>query len=121
LVWGKETIFNRLKNHENHFNRFIYFAFLLVACFYISFISTTLVESRFGYPIFLILLVFSGLGVEFLILSIWNRKKPFIKWALSVIYIVACAMIALFLLWVSFKLDFYTGRIDWRTIFPFLP
>jgi hypothetical protein len=121
IICGKDTIINTFKGPNNSSGLFTYFTLLLVASFYLCFISTTLVESRFGYPIFLILLLFSGRGVEFLILSIRMRKQPFIRLSLVVIYLAACTIIVLFLLWVSFKLDFYTGRIDWRTIFPFLP
>ena len=61
---------------------------ILSAIVYLAFIATTTVEIRFGYPIFLLLLPFSGYGVKYLYdfcikrdnktSKLWNKRIGFI-------------------------------------------
>ncbi len=88
---------------------------IAAALIYIVFIGTTAVESRFGYPIYLLLLIFSGYGVNVLVSSIHNSKtrlrkkfKVLLFFLLGIVIIVSCTIL-------SFVMDYQTGRIDWKS------
>lgn len=96
-------------------------ACLFTSILYTSFISTTLVESRFGYPIFILLLAFSGWGAEYVFNSIKSSNNSFLYFIKALGYLVLFVILVAVLLLLSFKFDVYTGKIDWKTVFPFLP
>jgi len=75
------------------------------AFLYLLFIATTAVESRFGYPVFLLLLPFFGIGIKkFVQMKIWPGKV-----ILGINYFLFISV----LLYISFLFDLQTGRIDW--------
>ncbi|MNW45054.1 hypothetical protein D3C74_223060 [compost metagenome] len=98
-------------NEKSKNSRFIQISLIGTFLVYWGFIGTTIIESRFGYPLFLLMLPFSGIGVFRLFESInknkvWNIKK-------SVLYSVICILLILLIFYISFLLDYQTGRINW--------
>ncbi|MBP1934770.1 hypothetical protein [Ammoniphilus resinae] len=81
-------------------------AVLVLAMIFIVFIGTTCVESRFGYPLFIMLLPLLTLAYDFII-SIKYKKSRFV-----IILILYLLFLALFFC-ISFYLDIQTSRINW--------
>jgi len=108
LIWNKSLT-------KNNFM----FASLLISAFvYTLFIATTAVESRFGYPIFLLLLPFSGYGIN----QIYkinqgqnNHKEKLFR--NRVIFVITFTLFISVFFYLSFLLDFQTGRINWFNLF----
>ncbi|RAV13790.1 hypothetical protein [Paenibacillus contaminans] len=102
-------IYFYIRNKKNRDNRYSFtlFSTILLSVVYAAFIGTTCVESRFGYPIFLLLLPFSGIAIS----SIMSKTR--------VIYysLVSCFLLIILFFWVSFTIDLQTKRIDWYNFF----
>jgi len=77
---------------------------LMAAAVYLAFIGTTQVESRFGYPVFLLLLPLMGLGL----LNLARVGK-----AGLMTRVLALVAVILVLFAASFSFDRLTGRIFW--------
>lgn len=77
---------------------------LITSLFYIAFVSTTQVESRFGYPLYFLLLPFACLGYNSF-LAMKNKRKIM---QIIIFFIIIC----LFYIG-SIMLDMQTNRIDW--------
>jgi len=71
-------------------NSFLIKTSIISAILYLAFIATTLVEIRYGYPIFLLLLPFSGYGIKYFYdfcikhdknktSNLWNKRIAFIS------------------------------------------
>lgn len=73
---------------------------------YLLFIGTTCVESRFGYPVYLILLGVSGPGLSHIVQN--YKDNAFIVRLTSIF--IAYMNVFLFL---TYKVDMMTGRIIW--------
>lgn len=82
---------------------FLSVSLLFSALVYILFIGLTAVESRFGFPIYLILLPFVGYGIN--AVKHWCTKR----WLVLTSYIL---MVILFF-YLSYVMDTTTGRIEW--------
>ncbi|WP_138755237.1 hypothetical protein [Paenibacillus sinopodophylli] len=85
---------------------FVSASLILSALGYTFFIATTAVESRFGYPIYFILLFFSGYGVKYLVESFKNKRVFFVIIGILLVYIGISFSI-------SYFIDMQTNRINW--------
>ncbi|MGG3309173.1 hypothetical protein ABER23_17260 [Paenibacillus lautus] len=75
---------------------------------YWLFIGTTVVESRFGYPLFMMLLPFAGLGIKrILVIFLEGNRIAKIK------VLLMFTVLILIMYFMSFVLDYQTGRINW--------
>lgn len=95
--------------YSSESKKFIYGSLLFLVSFYLIFISTTVVESRFGFPIFMLLLPLSTIGMEFLIKKFGVRKNYFKPTLIVASYVLF--LIIMFNL--SFIMDMQTNRIFW--------
>jgi len=86
----------------------LFLVLIISGILYILFIATTVSESRFGYPIFLLLLPFFGLGIN----GLYQMKRRFNRIKLAIVYLLF--MIGFF--YGSFWLDYQSARIDWFAI-----
>lgn len=81
---------------------------------YWLFIGTTVVESRFGYPLLMIIIPFAGLALKKIITDIMktslNRAKRF---KIIIFYLIIFIVVVMIMFLLSFLLDYQTGRIDW--------
>ncbi|MEI4768842.1 hypothetical protein WAX74_04115 [Psychrobacillus sp. FJAT-51614] len=99
-----------LKNYfSSKLNNFSMNALLFSTIIYVLFIGTTLVESRFGYPVFMLLLPFTGLGAHWITTRI-SFKITMIKTLIWMIIFIISFFI--FSIW----LDFQTKQVDWEKI-----
>lgn len=64
--------------------RLIWVGTLTATIGYSLLMSTTVVESRFGYPLYLMMLFFSGYGVEYFI-QIYKDRKNIVIWSLTLL------------------------------------
>lgn len=108
-------IFFTVKEKKSRIEKFILISLLGSCVGYLSFIGGTVVESRFGFPLFLILLPFSAIAFSNLVNFIFGSDKFWIKritfkTMLQIISFVA--LVSLFFL-ISFLIDRQTGRINW--------
>ncbi|OME70379.1 hypothetical protein BK120_33530, partial [Paenibacillus sp. FSL A5-0031] len=85
---------------------FITISLIISALGYTLFIATTAIESRFGYPIYLILLFFSGFGVKYLLES-FSSKKTMLFIFLSLLVTIVTSF------FISYYIDLQTNRIFW--------
>ncbi|OBZ13445.1 hypothetical protein [Bacillus sp. FJAT-26390] len=85
---------------------FMTISLLFSAIGYTLFIATTAIESRFGYPIYLILLLFSGFGVQYILENIKNKKKTLYIFSSLLVFICIS-------FYFSYFIDMQTGRISW--------
>lgn len=111
IFYGITSFFRKKISHEKGKN---VFCFLLIAFFiYIAFISTTAVESRFGYPSFLILLPFSGYGVHRFVLNTIKHHDSKARLLNKILFPTLLISSILVFFYLSFLLDLQTQRIDW--------
>lgn len=89
--------------HQMRKKNFVSMSFLFSALVYLLFIGLTAVESRFGYPLYLILLYFAGWGIEAILK--WRSRR----WIIICSYLL---MIVMFF-YLSHAIDATTGRIEW--------
>ncbi|MUG89178.1 hypothetical protein GNP92_22930 [Paenibacillus timonensis] len=105
-------IINFFKKVKSAREKFIGISLLILFLGYALFIGTTVVESRFGYPLFLFLIPFFGYFIwlinEKSELKIRKRNKTtvFVYIALFLVYLSAIFTL-------SFYLDLQTDRINW--------
>lgn len=95
--------------------KFAVYSLIVSFLVYWAFIGTTVIESRFGYPLFLLVLPFSGVALHKLVndfksLKSANKKKFNRK---IIIYSVVSLSFILIMFYLSFALDAQTGRINW--------
>jgi len=99
-------------------NNFMYASLLISALFYTLFIATTAVESRFGYPLFLLLLPFSGYGLNQIYKINQGQNNQKVKlFRNRMIFAIVFLLFILIFFYLSFLLDFQTGRINWFDLF----
>jgi len=113
VIWGiLETRF--------FFNRkdFLMKILLLSTIVYLAFIATTHPEIRYGYPIFLLLLPFSGYGVKYLYNScIKHDNKTSKLWINRIGFITIYLLFISIFFYISFSFSNLTGSIDWFGFF----
>jgi hypothetical protein len=85
----------------------IIYPLLFSVVFYLLFMGTTLVESRFGYPSFLLALLFSGPGVLFLV-DKWKEKRNY-RWITGAVFLLFVSVFVV----LSYWLEMQTGRMKW--------
>ena len=98
-------------------NRFLLTTLIISAFLYLAFIATTLVELRMGYPIFLLLLPFSGYGVKYLFDSTIHNNKTSKLWIKRIGFITVYSLFISTFFYISFLFSYQTGRIDWFGFF----
>jgi len=98
-------------------NRLLLTTLIISTMLYIAFIATTSVEVRFGYPIFLLLLPFSGYGIKFLFDSIIHNKKTSKLWIKRIGFITVYSLFISTFFYISFLFSYQTYRIDWFEFF----
>lgn len=82
------------------------YALLAPSVIYLLFIGTTCVESRFGYPAYMLSLLFAGYGMVYIANNLKNKKIIF---KLGSIFFVVCILS----LYVSYLIDMQANRIIW--------
>lgn len=101
------------KNNKMKKDKFIGLSLLILFLGYALFIGTTVVESRFGYPLFLFLVPFFA----YFIGQTKEKKESFnknLKWNKNVIASITLFIVYLLVLFTfSFGLDLRTDRINW--------
>lgn len=99
------------RKNKNIREWFIGLSLVIAFLGYWLFIGTTVVESRFGYPLFMIFLPFAGIGVE-------NFKVGFSRgnYVSKVKILLIIVILILIMFFLSFVLDYQTGRINWFKI-----
>ena len=98
-------------------NRFLLTTLIISAILYLTFIATTHVEIRWGYPIFLLLLPFSGYGVKYLFDSTIHNNKTSKLWIKRIGFITVYSLFISTFFYISFLFSYQTGRIDWFGFF----
>ncbi|AOZ93306.1 hypothetical protein [Paenibacillus crassostreae] len=96
--------------------KFIIYSLVLSFLGYCLFLGTTVIEARFGYPLFLIALPFAGFGVQQIVNNIFGKNTKGIKlpkYLKLCLIVLICIIILILLLKCSFLLDSSTGRINW--------
>jgi len=98
-------------------NRFLLTTLIISAILYLAFIATTHVELRWGYPIFLLLLPFSGYGIKYLFNSTIHNNKTSKLWIKRIGFITVYLLFISTFFYISFLFSYQTGRIDWFSFF----
>ncbi|WP_438348915.1 hypothetical protein ACP8HI_25580 [Paenibacillus sp. FA6] len=103
-----------IRKNKSIAGKFIAISFISSFILYWGFIGTTIIESRFGYPLYILMLPFSGWGVQ-CCLDYWrsesiNKSLKLIK---TVKYLLVFIIVITLTFYLSFLLDYQTGRINW--------
>ena len=98
-------------------NRFLLTTLIISAILLLVFIVTTLPEIRYTYPIFLLLLPFSGYGVKYLFDSTTHNNKTSKLWIKRIGFITVYLLFISTFFYISFLFSYQTGRIDWFGFF----
>ncbi|MEK3675535.1 hypothetical protein [Paenibacillus sp. FSL R10-2771] len=108
--YGLYTIFRNKQPNKQQ----IYFiiSFIGSFLFYWAFIGTTIIESRFGYPLFMLLLPFVGWGAKNAYNNIRSGTNSF-NYKRCIQYVLICLIFMALALYISFLIDYQTGRINW--------
>ena len=99
---------------------FFYACLLFTAVIYMGFLATTAPETRFGYPIFLILLPFCGFGIDQMKQHFQSLPSNCKKASEGIKLLCAVLLVMTLLFFLSFSLDRTTGRIYWTSHFKHL-
>ena len=113
VIWG---IFSARKNFFTE-SGFLLTTLIISAILSLAFISTILETIRYGYPIFLLLLPFSGYGIKHLFDSIIHNNKTSKLWIKRIGFIIVYVLFILTFFYISFLFSYQTGRIDWFVYF----
>ncbi|CAM3335578.1 MULTISPECIES: glycosyltransferase family 39 protein [Saccharibacillus] len=107
-------IYNAVKKRKEYEKEaaFKFISLLIFSIMYLAFIGTTVVESRFGYPVFLLLLPFAGLYLEKAFHFLLEQKKS-VTIRKGCIHVIAALIFIMLMFGASFLLDSTTGRINW--------
>ncbi|WP_405154090.1 hypothetical protein [Paenibacillus sp. FSL K6-0108] len=100
-----------VKGKEEKKGVFIGITLLSSFMIYWAFLGTTIIESRFGYPLYLLMMFFAAFGVKRFEVYVKNNGAVNLK-RLSMI-LIAGVIFILSIFYVSFLLDYQTGRINW--------
>lgn len=103
-----------IKKNELKSGIFIAISFLSSFILYWGFIGTTIIESRFGYPLFMLLLPFSGWTIQYC-MDYWKSEgiNRSLKVKKAIKYSFILIIVILLTFYLSFLLDYQTGRINW--------
>jgi len=96
---------------------FLLTTLIISAILYLAFIATTWAEIRYAYPIFLLLLPFSGYGVKYLFDSTIHNNKTSKLWIKRIGFITVYLLFISAFFYISFLFSLQTGRIDWFSFF----
>ncbi|WP_433747674.1 hypothetical protein [Paenibacillus amylolyticus] len=81
---------------------------------YWAFLGTTIIESRFGYPLYLLMLFYFAYGVkrivEYIQIHQRNATISMLKLSISILFSIGLVLVIFYL---SFLMDYQTGRINW--------
>ncbi len=99
-------------------NGFLLNTLIISAILFLAFIATTSVEIRYGFPIFLLLLPFSGYGVKYLYDScIKHDNKTSKLWKNRIGFSTIYLLFILIFFYVSFLFSTLTDWVDWFEFF----
>jgi len=95
-------------------NSFLMKTIIISAILYLAFISTSIAETRFGYPIFLMMLPFSGFGIKYFYdFCIKRDNKTSKLWIKRIGFITIYLIFISTFFYISFLFSSTTNRIDW--------
>ncbi len=98
-------------------NRFLLTTLIISAILYLAFIATIVPVVRYGYPIFLLLLPFSGYGIKYIFDSTIHNNKTSKLWIKRIGFITVYLLFISAFFYISFLFSSQTGRIDWFGFF----
>jgi len=98
-------------------NRFLLTTLIISAILFLVFIITIVPEVRYAYPIFLLLLPFSGYGIKYIFDSTIHDNKTSKLLIKRIGFISAYLIFILTFFYISFLFSYQTGRIDWFGFF----
>lgn len=92
-IFGFYGLYLFIKNNKTILERFIILSLVSSFLIYWGFIGTTIIESRFGYPLFVLILPFAGISTQHLWDYISNKKidksikiNKFLNFQLLILY-----------------------------------
>lgn len=91
---------------KKRWNTILIPSILFSVLIYSLFMGTTTIESRFGFPVYMLLLFFVGVGSKNIIENIKDKKRLLICSSLFVAYCLS-------MFFGSYLIDMQTGRIHW--------
>jgi len=101
----------KLTSESTHF---ILKSLLISAIFYGAFLGTTHAESRYGYPIYILLLPFTGYGIKWIYdTSIRKKSKDEKLWLKRIRFSVLYLTFVSLFFYGSFSFDLLTEQVDW--------
>jgi len=99
-------------------NNFLLNILIISAILYLAFIATTQTEIRYSYPIFLLLLPFSGYGVKYLYdFCIKQKNKTSKLWIKRIGFISIYLLFISTFFYISFSFSSLSNRVDWFEFF----
>ena len=98
-------------------NRFLLTTIIISAILLLVFIATISPEVRYTYPIFLLLLPFSGYGIKYIFDSIIHNNKTSKLWIKRIAFITVYLLFISTFFYISFLFSSQTDRIDWFGFF----
>jgi len=98
-------------------NRFLLTTLIISAILYLAFIATIVPEIRYIYPIFLLLLPFSGYGIKYIFDSTIHYNKTSKLWIKRIGFITVYLLFISTFFYISFLFSSQTDRIDWFGFF----
>jgi len=98
-------------------NRFLLTTLIISAILFLVFIITIVPEVRYTYPIFLLLLPFSGYGIKYIFDSTTHNNKTSKLWIKRIGFITVYLLFISAFFYISFLFSYQTGRIDWFGFF----
>ncbi|GIO88498.1 hypothetical protein J25TS5_54300 [Paenibacillus faecis] len=103
-----------IKDKSSVTEKFLAISFIGSFVLYWGFIGTTIIESRFGYPLYMLLLPFAGWGIN-CYSDYWKNRSisKSIKVRKTLRHSVIYSFIIITTFYLSFLLDYQTGRINW--------
>ncbi|GIP60272.1 hypothetical protein [Paenibacillus woosongensis] len=107
-------LYKFIRNERSVQARFFVASFIGTFAVYWLFIGTTIIESRFGYPLYFMILPFSGYCL-WSWLEFWRNRdmQNAFKMKKTMTYLFVSAALIALLFYLSFLLDYQTGRINW--------
>ena len=98
-------------------NRFLLTTIIISAILLLVFIATISPEVRYTYPIFLLLLPFSGYGIKYIFDSTIHYNKTSKLWIKRIAFITVYLLFISTFFYISFLFSSQTDRIDWFGFF----
>lgn len=113
-IMGFYGVYVFIRKNKSITGKFIAISFISSFILYWAFIGTTIIESRFGYPLYILILPFSGWGIQ-CCLDYWRSESinRSLKLKNTIKYLFVFVIVIILSFYLSFLLDYQTGRINW--------